>query len=598
MQKIKPENFFLICAFIIGCVLVLITPLGAGYDEETHLARIWEISAFKLIPNSLFNEGPQLPSIFMEVSYRQRKTIKPISFEEQFNFNNKIDASNMTFYKTRSTYFPSSYLLQAFIIGLLGRIGNANINSIYFLIRFSYLLLYIGLVFLSIKLIPFGKWLLTFGALTPMALIQASIISPDSIVNAGSFLFIAWVFYLKFRQPTKVINTKDIGITLLLSFILCSVKPNNLVFLLLLFLIPTNLFKNKQNKIIFIVSDILLMLTIYLFWYYLVSLNNAIFDSSEEVNVFAQIKFIIKNPLYFFNVLFQTLRGNWKNYLQCLVGVFGYHYYALPNFVYALYFLGFLIFSFFYESEIDLNKKDKRIIFSLILLFILCTFLIFYCMANQVGSPTIDGVQGRYFIPLIPLILFILPKRKTIKNNILANSIKSVYLSLLGISLVLSIYFGYYVTCGIPKLNGQVCSLPKYKNWDVKSNAILTLEPEQTITQSILPECEAITSISLLNESAYEGNSTLSIEIKDQSSNLIYFTQQITLHNLGKDDFIKINFNEPIHAKNDGLLVQIKNASSQNLFLGTFNRDEYTDGALYVNNEEKNYDLIFKYTCQ
>jgi len=68
------------------------------------------------------------------------------------------------------------------------------------------------------------------------------------------------------------------------------------------------------------------------------------------------------------------------------------------------------------------------------------------------------------------------------------------------------------------------------------------LESEQTITQSVFPECEAITSVFLLNESAYEGNSTLSIEIKDKSSNSIYFTKQISLHNVGKDDFIKINF--------------------------------------------------------
>ena len=49
----QPENAFLTFGLIIGILLVFLTPLGAGFDEDTHIARIWEMSQFEFIPNRL-----------------------------------------------------------------------------------------------------------------------------------------------------------------------------------------------------------------------------------------------------------------------------------------------------------------------------------------------------------------------------------------------------------------------------------------------------------------------------------------------------------------------------------------------------------------
>ncbi len=116
----RPEKYFLIFSFIVGCILILLTPIGAGFDEDTHVARIWEMSSVKIIPNSLYNSGPNFPSIFIELSYRQKNIIEPISFKDQLNYNNKIDWSNRVLYSTRATYFPTSYIFQAILMGLNG----------------------------------------------------------------------------------------------------------------------------------------------------------------------------------------------------------------------------------------------------------------------------------------------------------------------------------------------------------------------------------------------------------------------------------------------------------------------------------------------
>ena len=45
MTKIlhSPAKLFLILALLFGVIWVFLMPAGAGYDEETHLARIYEM---------------------------------------------------------------------------------------------------------------------------------------------------------------------------------------------------------------------------------------------------------------------------------------------------------------------------------------------------------------------------------------------------------------------------------------------------------------------------------------------------------------------------------------------------------------------------
>ncbi len=142
---------------------------------------------------------------------------------------------------------------------------------------------------------------------------------------------------------------------------------------------------------------------------YKVSTINRIYSFSEDVDAFAQINFILKNPDYFISAMVKTIHGNINNYLQGLIGVSGYDYFELPDFVYVFYLFGFAMFSLFDTTKNRINYKDRISISIIIIAFIISTFLLFYCMNSSVASPIIDGIQGRYFLPLLPLIILVLP---------------------------------------------------------------------------------------------------------------------------------------------------------------------------------------------
>ncbi len=598
-DEMKPERFFIFFSFIIGLFLIIFTPLGAGFDEDTHLARIWEMSSGKILPNSLFSQGPNLPSIFFEISYRQKGIVEPIKIANQFNVNNRIDWSNMILYQTRSTYFPSSYIIQAILMGLLGRVGDFSVNIIYFILRFSYLLIYIILVFLSIKIMPFGKWLLVLSAIAPMALIQSTIISPDSIVNGSSFLFIAWILHLKYRE-FKIINKKEIFITVLLSFILCSIKPNNFILLFLLVLIPKEIFNKNHHKNLLIFLDIIFSSIIYLLWFFKVSEINQIFNSSNNINAFEQLSFVFENPINFFSIMLTTIIENWQNYIRGLIGVFGYNYYNLPNFVYYYYLIILLIFPFLDKTKTEINKNMKLLFSLIIVIYIVFTFFIFYCMNNEVSSKIVDGVQGRYFIPLILLFeLIITPKSKMllIYMPLFSRIIKPLTISILGIVLTISIYFGYYIDCGIPLLNNQSCYLPNYKNWNLTNNNQIIINPQNIITQTFKTECNLIKSIRFVHENIRDRESVIVVQLKNIYNGKIYFEDNFILSNIIENDYLVIDFPKPIEANDDQLQFEMENLSKDNIYLGISERDDYLSGELYLNGIEQNTDLLFKYEC-
>ncbi len=46
-----PEKFLVLTLLVFGSIACLSIPLSAGYDEETHFVRAWEMAHLYFIPN-------------------------------------------------------------------------------------------------------------------------------------------------------------------------------------------------------------------------------------------------------------------------------------------------------------------------------------------------------------------------------------------------------------------------------------------------------------------------------------------------------------------------------------------------------------------
>ena len=55
--------------------------MGANFDEETHIARIWEMSLGDILPNSIYRKTDFFPPVFFDSSFSRNINLPVIEPE-------------------------------------------------------------------------------------------------------------------------------------------------------------------------------------------------------------------------------------------------------------------------------------------------------------------------------------------------------------------------------------------------------------------------------------------------------------------------------------------------------------------------------------
>ena len=67
-----PANLLLVFGLLFGIAFCIFIPYGAGFDEEQHLVRIFDIADFHFLPNRSAANGTASYSDFYSLSYQRR----------------------------------------------------------------------------------------------------------------------------------------------------------------------------------------------------------------------------------------------------------------------------------------------------------------------------------------------------------------------------------------------------------------------------------------------------------------------------------------------------------------------------------------------
>lgn len=111
--------------------------------------------------------------------------------------------------------------------------------------------------------------------------------------------------------------------------------------------------------------------------------------------------------------------------------------------LYTSVIMTFLLFFSFLCSEHETNITRSLRIYSFctLLIVVISTFITMFIMWTQPEETMIDGVQGRYFLPILLLIpLFYLPSRKPKKRQIVKYNYLIIFATLANV-YALSMFF-------------------------------------------------------------------------------------------------------------------------------------------------------------
>lgn len=396
----SPSKIFLVISSLFGVLIMLVLPLFAAPDEPAHFYRAYQIS--KLNFTSHTTSTGDLGGIVAEIPYTKNY------------YGVKIPQDKFVSFPNSATYSPVSYIPQSIGIGIARTIGLPFGYMVIFG-RFLNLVLFIASVYVAIRIAPVGRWVYCVVALFPIAIQQAASLSVDSITIGLAFITIA-TFQKIYFQKTKI-NKQDFVILALLATGIALTKANSLLLFAPIFFIPKRIFISIRQKIALIFMVIGSAIAASTIWTSIIRLkayntNPAKTLGMVTVNQVEQLQHIINSPFSIVKVIFKSYIFQGFNgqalpdfYLLSAHGYFSNFLYRLPL---ALIFLGYLvlIIALLYDVKGEARSKSLAVTQMIVFVFaVLSTGVALYLLWTPVGAPQIDGVQGRYFIPFIPLLI-------------------------------------------------------------------------------------------------------------------------------------------------------------------------------------------------
>jgi uncharacterized membrane protein len=128
-----------------------------------------------------------------------------------------------------------------------------------------------------------------------------------------------------------------------------------------------------------------------------------------QISISGQIAYILGDPLRFPYALLKTFYYRGLSYQLLFVGNFWLDI-PLPPWWIGAYTLSIIPVALLDKSRALINRKQKLVSLSIFIIIFLLVCAFVYVSWTVVGQNIIDGIQGRYFIPILPLLFLLLFK--------------------------------------------------------------------------------------------------------------------------------------------------------------------------------------------
>ena len=416
---------FVIIAIPAVVLFLSVLPPAWGLDEQVHTARSYQVSSGHWYPDKLAGEGRfggDIPVSLERALTHGHVTSNAVNRGASFldrkddpnpaltqSINSKAITGPLVTYDFGPTgpYSPVPYLPSAAGIGL-GRIFDFSVGDTLLFARLFQALFLIAIVAFTLWLLRASriKWLVFTVALLPSVVYQAVTINADAYTIAASLLFTAVIYRLFTSKAT--INRRWLYLLGLSSLALVFTKPSYVLLLALVPFIPRARFGSKKRSLVWKTAVLLLAFLLLL----ITSIKGLSYGDSillyrdaataASISLTDQIIYILTHPVEFLKVLLVSMVRFAENWSSSVIGLLGYNTISTPYPFMVIAYIS-MFFAALYSKLI--TKKIAWLILGVTLVASLSIIVLLYGTFNSVGAHLVEGVQGRYFIPLLPLML-------------------------------------------------------------------------------------------------------------------------------------------------------------------------------------------------
>ena len=420
----------LITIIFFGLLCVFFTPIISAPDEYEHFTRAELTSKGEFFPKYVDHPANIITHkdfvTIKSVGVLANKNQEKMKFKSKFVMKYVNDTRwddlkiDYTPYYVNAAFNQNpfyGYIPQAIGIDIAKGLNLTNIWMIW-IGRICNLIFYGLLCAYAIKKAPIYKNALFVAACLPLSIFLAASLSIDPIINALSFLTIAYFLYM-YKQADNSLTWKNILIFTVISLLCAFTKVSLLALSLLIFLIPKSKFKNQKTNIGRIFG-FLITFSCTAIWLKLYALNGLIQSPRYNFNLNTHYQLLFIKSHFTSYLITITKPSLYYSLIFIKVGFFRY----VPRVFVILFIIFFVLYCLNYPQKEKLKNFSRIGLFIISVILVLGTVTILYLTNNKIGANNVSGVQFRYFIPIIPLMPMIF---NITKNNITTNKTKLLF---------------------------------------------------------------------------------------------------------------------------------------------------------------------------
>lgn len=447
----KTEWFYLV--FALGFGLLLINgagPIATTWDEEVHYSLIYRthVASETVWTHAAWQNVSRFAA---DINTKEEMELLKAYMNQQGTLNYFTEPRMAVSIKNVIVYFP---MIVAQEIGRLFRLPYVHL---YNLGRIGSLLFCTMLMFIAVRLTKRKKLLVVVASVMPTVLFQSSMYTYDGMIYACMMLgFVLWAN----EMEKTVITLKNLVWIILLFSVGSIAKPIYVPFYILLIPLFGKMIKAKYSKrMIMVLATGIIAAVLVLAGLYIIPLwtNMSVGNVSYggdlrggETGIMPQWLSMKEYPGEFIKMLIHEIctLDNFRNF-----GAESKNRFMMGNLMFLnLYVLGILkdawsmiLIPMFMmltlaepawenSSDKSFRKKMRRLTLPVMAVCVIMTWIIMYLTFTPVGSERIEGVQARYYLPLI------LPAAYAVWNNGIRLHFSKVryYQIMLGAALLLT----------------------------------------------------------------------------------------------------------------------------------------------------------------
>jgi uncharacterized membrane protein len=374
-------RLFVAAALLLGLAYVFVTPPFEVPDEQNHFWRGLAVGHGQFLPSRGPDSMPVVKSTqdFVWVLSRPEPR-ETLTQKLRIIAAIRYDATAAGKIRFAAWYTPLPYVAQSLIAALPLRPAIVFYGG-----RILNLIVAVMLIALAIRVAPPYGAIIAAAALLPMSMYELASLSADA-----STIGLAWLFTALLLAPPR-----RVWVIALVGFAFALCKPAYFLISLLVLVIPLR-WRQKLAILAATAAGTLLALA---------AASRGAYNAraGEPIDAGAQVRCILSDPIHFARVMLHDLATNGRFYIEEMIGRFGANQLKLSPVVIIIEIV--LLLAVAITCGAALRMRVRMTAFAIVVMTVAGILLSQYLIWSVVCGDALEGVQGRYFLEILPLFL-------------------------------------------------------------------------------------------------------------------------------------------------------------------------------------------------